>query len=71
MRLSRSERLKLELQMLTGVVTDDMSYLVYLLLKDGDYFKEDRLKDVTIKEEEKEKQERLKAMSFDDFFNSL
>lgn len=71
MRLSRSERLKLELQMLTGVVADDMSYLVYLLLKDGDYFKEDRLKDVTIKEEEKEKQERLKAMSFDDFFNSL
>lgn len=71
MRLSRSERLKLELQMLAGVVTDDMSYLVYLLLKDGDYFKEDRLKDVTIKEEEKEKQERLKAMSFDDFFNSL
>lgn len=71
MRLSRSERLKLELQMLTGVVTDDMSYFVYLLLKDGDYFKEDRLKDVTIKEEEKEKQERLKAMSFDDFFNSL
>jgi len=29
-----------ELQMVTGVVSNDVDYLVYLLLKDGDYFKE-------------------------------
>lgn len=27
-----------ELQMLTGTVTDDMDYLIYLVLKDGTFF---------------------------------
>lgn len=32
--------LKDELRMLAGVVTEDMDYIGYLLLKDGSYFKE-------------------------------
>lgn len=31
-----------ELQMLTGVMAEDIDYLVYLLIKDGSYFKEER-----------------------------
>jgi hypothetical protein len=32
--------LKDELRMLAGVVTEDMDYIGYLLLKDGSYFEE-------------------------------
>lgn len=32
------ETLILELQLLTGVITNDLDYLVFLILKDGVYF---------------------------------
>lgn len=32
------ERILAELQMMTNIVTDDIDYLVYLVLKDGSYF---------------------------------
>lgn len=71
MRVSRDERIKLELQMLTGVVTDDISYMCYLLLKDGLYFKKERDKELDIGKEEKKKVVELSCESFEDFFNSL
>lgn len=36
--MCNKERIIAELQMLTNVVTNDIDYLVYLLLKDGVYF---------------------------------
>lgn len=33
------ERVKQELQAITGIMTEDIDYLVYLVLKDGQYFK--------------------------------
>lgn len=42
------ERAITELQIVTGVVTNDLDYLVYLLLKDGSYFSE-RVKQDTLK----------------------
>lgn len=71
MRVSRNERIKLELQMLTGIVTDDISYMCYLLLKDGLYFKNERDKELEIGKEEEQKIVELSCESFEDFFNSL
>lgn len=49
--------------MLTGVVTNDLSYLCYLILKDGCYF--------TSKEEEEEEASADQLLSFDDWFSNL
>lgn len=57
--------------MLTGVVTDGISYMCYLLLKDGLYFKKERDKELDIGKEEKKKVVELSCESFEDFFNSL
>lgn len=35
-----SQQIRAELQMLTGVVTDDITYLTYLLLRDSKCYKE-------------------------------
>lgn len=42
------ERAITELQIVTGVVTNDLEYLVYLLLKDGSYFN-DKIEQDTLK----------------------
>ncbi len=52
-----------ELQMLTGIVTSDLSYMYYLLLRGGSYFKE------------AEKPEYIPSAesvdTFEDWFNKL
>ena len=63
--------LREELKMIAGVVTEDMDYIGYLLLKDGVHFK--RL------EEEKEEKEEVsfghpcvsQVPSLDSWFNSI
>ena len=47
--MSEDERLQLciqELSMITGVVNKDLDYLLYLLLKDGVTFKEEKQSEV-------------------------
>lgn len=53
-----------ELQMITGVVSTDLNYLYYLLIKDGTYF--DKLE----REASLASQEGV-VESFEDWFNSL
>ena len=37
--MTNKEKILLELQILTETITDDIDYMVFLLLKDGLYFK--------------------------------
>lgn len=70
MKTTRSDKIKVELQLLTGVITDDINYMCYLLLKDGVYFNKD--KNIEIDDtREKEKIAELSCESLDDYFNSL
>lgn len=70
MKTTRSDKIKVELQLLTGVITDDINYMCYLLLKDGVYFNKD--KNIEIDDTiEKEKIAELSCESLDDYFNSL
>ena len=71
MKVSRTERIKLELQMLTGVLTDDISYLCYLLLKDGSHFKHEREKNTELAEDNLKKIENMRTESFEEFFRRL
>lgn len=65
--MTSKERVLSELQMLTGVITDDIDYIVFLLLKDGSYFKKDTAKQKHI--------ERLYDINiiqdFDEWFKTL
>lgn len=71
----REKRILNELQLLTGVMTDDISYLCFLLLKDGTYF--NKTKTDKEKEEDKilneleSKQKSVQAMTFDDFLKLM
>lgn len=66
MRINR-ERILAELQMMTNVVTDDIDYLVYLVLKDGSYFD-----DITTKYEKVDSVGfQNKVEDFDNWLSSL
>ena len=52
-----------ELQMITGVVSKDVTYLYYLLIKDGSYFEK-------IKKPEMPKSDRG-VLDLESWFNSL
>lgn len=39
--MKREELIRTELQMITGVITSDLDYLLYLTLKGGTFFAED------------------------------
>lgn len=54
----------MELQMLTGVVSDDLSYLYYCLIKGGSYFNE-------IKQKENTTSYVGEAIDSEEWFNSL
>ena len=41
--MTNKEKILLELQILTETITDDIDYMVFLLLKDGLYFKQDTI----------------------------
>ena len=41
--MTNKEKILLELQILTETITDDIDYMVFLLLKDGLYFKKDTI----------------------------
>lgn len=52
-----------ELQMLTGSTSKDISYLYYLLIRDGSYFKQEN--------EPKVVESENTVKSLEDWFNSL
>ena len=39
--MTKQQMVLTELQMVTGVVTDDINYLMYLVLKDGSFFQKE------------------------------
>ena len=41
--MTNKEKILLELLILTETITDDIDYMVFLLLKDGLYFKQDTI----------------------------
>ena len=41
--MTNKEKILLELQILTETITDDIDYMLFLLLKDGLYFKQDTI----------------------------
>lgn len=51
-----------ELYMLTGQVTKDATYLYYLLIKDGCYFKEKKQEEI---------KDECTVPSFEEWFNAL
>lgn len=57
------EQFKLELSMLTGQSSNDLSYLYYLLVKDGTYFKKEK--------EPLKVSSPLTVESLEDWFNKL
>lgn len=73
--ISREDRIINELQLVTGVCTKNISYLCYLLLKDGSYFKDVKTEDeVVIESNELELNKKVKELevkSFDDLLNIL
>lgn len=60
----KRDRILMELQMLTGVVSDDLSYLYYCLIKGGSYFNE-------IKQKENTTSYTGEAIDSEEWFNSL
>lgn len=66
----REKRIINELQLITGVMTDDVQYLCFLLLKDGTYFNstktEEEMKEDEIRRDIKSKVESLQAPTFED-----
>lgn len=65
------ERAITELQIVTGVVTNDLEYLVYLLLKDGSYFN-DKIEQDTLKSaKELITKPNLVVPSVKDWFSNL
>lgn len=63
MKISESDKKLIvdELQMLTGVQSDDVDFLYYCLIKDGSYFVE----------QESIIESDIRVQSLDDWFNSL
>lgn len=66
----REKRIINELQLVTGVMTEDIQYLCFLLLKDGTYFNSTKTEKEKAEEEVKRsieaKVESLQALTFDD-----
>lgn len=66
----REKRIINELQLVTGVMTEDIQYLCFLLLKDGTYFNSTKTEKEKVEEEIKRsieaKVESLQALTFDD-----
>lgn len=66
----REKRIINELQLVTGVMTEDIQYLCFLLLKDGTYFNSTKTEEEKAEEEIKRgieaKVESLQALTFDD-----
>ena len=66
----REKRIINELQLVTGVMTEDIQYLCFLLLKDGTYFNLTKTEKEKAEEEIKRsieaKVESLQAFTFDD-----
>lgn len=61
------ERVKQELQAVTGIMTEDIDYLVYLVLKDGQYFKP-----IDVKYDKALKNEAVKQVAdFEEWFKKL
>lgn len=64
-RSKKRSQLISELQIITGVVSDDISYLYYQLIKDGIHFKQvDDAKSLTF-------DSNIAVQNVDDWFNSL
>ena len=68
--MTNRQRVLNELQMITGVVTNDVEYEMYLLLKDGTFFK-----DMLQEQAEASKVEQPRKLqtppTLEEWFNSL
>lgn len=58
--MKRETLIKTELQMITGVMTEDLDYLLYLVLKGGSFFNEgNKVASKYVEPEENEKVEQV------------
>lgn len=71
----REFRIVNELQLLTGVMTEDISYMCFLLLKDGTYFNnvktQEEIKEENLKKEVNDKINEIGVTTFADLLNSF
>lgn len=75
MLTKREQRLVHELQLLTGVLTDDIQYLCFLLLKDGIFFKETKTPEEdelsTINDITADKVKSIQAITFEELLKRI
>lgn len=65
--MTRKQRIINELSMLTGTYSDDIDYLVYLALKNGDY----NPNGFVIKPEENKLEDKLGVLTFDELIQAM